>query len=120
MNMPITNEKRRYPRIPFEMPLRYKKQKDAEQVPIGTITRNISNGGACFVAKEFFTLATRLVLQINIPGKPHPVKAISKVAWISKDPSEGHFLIGTVFLGATKSDKSALNRYISNVYSVNN
>lgn len=95
------------------MPLQYKNLRKTGVVPTGSLTRNLSEGGVCFETGEFISLACRLVLEINLPTSPKPIKAISKVAWIRRIPSSDQYELGNQFLDMTKEDKAVIMSFIN-------
>lgn len=82
-------------------------------MPAGSLSRNLSEGGVCFQTSKFISLACRLVLEINIPNSPRPIKAISKVAWIRKVPSSDQYELGNQFLEITKEDKTHIINFVN-------
>ena len=107
------DERRRYPRAETNLPVSYKNLRSAGQAPVGSTTRDLSEGGARFKTSEFISLACRLVLEISIPTSPKPIKAISKVAWIRKSPSGDKYELGNQFLEITKEDKANIMSFVS-------
>ena len=78
------------------------------------MTKDISAGGVSFKTSEFISLACRLVVEINLPTDGKPIKAISKVAWIRKTPTNDNYELGNQFLEITKEDKNRINDFVSN------
>ncbi|MDP3730865.1 MAG: PilZ domain-containing protein [Candidatus Omnitrophota bacterium] len=105
-------ERRRFQRIDSALPLRYKNLKTAT-VPMGSITKDISEGGISFKTNEFISLACRLVVEVTLPTAQRPVKAISKVAWIRKLSSGEQYELGNQFLEISKEDRSIITDYVS-------
>lgn len=105
-------EKRRFQRIDSSLPLRYKNIKTAT-VPMGSLTKDISEGGIRFKTNEFISLACRLVVEITLPTVQRPIKAISKVAWIRKLSSGEQYELGNQFLEISKEDKGFITDYVS-------
>jgi len=112
-------DKRRFKRISVNMPLQYKNLRRLGELPAGSLTKNISEGGVCFKSREFISLACRLVVEINIPTTTKPVKAISKVAWIRKLPVSDEYELGNQFLDMTKEDKVHVQNFVNGVLSAN-
>ena len=109
-------ERRRFQRIDSNLPLRYKNLKTAT-VPMGSVTKDISEGGMRFKTNEFISLACRLVVEITLPMAPKPIKAISKVAWIRKLSSGDQYELGNQFLGISKEDKAIVMDYVNRLNS---
>jgi len=108
-------EKRRFPRIETRIPVKYRKLGDAGVQGTGTLTRNISEGGLRFRTREFISMACRLIVELDIPMIPKPVKAISRVAWIRKAPSGEDYEIGNQFLEISKQDKEVVSQYMDSL-----
>ena len=105
-------EKRRFQRMDSNLPLRYKNIRTAT-VPIGSLTKDISEGGIRFKTNEFISLACRLVVEITLPTVQRPIKAISQVAWIRKLSSGDQYELGNQFLEISKEDRSLITDYVS-------
>ena len=99
---------RRHKRIDTNLPIQYKNIRKTGEIPIGSLTRNLSEGGVCFKSGEFISLACRLALEISLPTESKPVKAISKVVWIKKDPSTGQYELGSKFLDMAEEDRARI------------
>lgn len=115
----VIDERRRYPRAEFNLPVRYKNLRSLGSSSIGSLSRDISEGGVRFKTNEFISLACRLVLEISLPTIPKPVKAISKVAWIRKASSGDIYEIGNQFLEITKEDKARVMEFVNNLVKSN-
>jgi hypothetical protein len=114
-NMTSVDEKRRFLRKDFSFPMQYRNLRKVGVLPIGSITRNLSEGGVCFKSSEFISLACRLVVEISLPNTTKPIKAISKVAWIRKVPSSDQYELGNQFLEITKEDKAQVVSFMNQV-----
>ena len=110
-------EKRRFQRRESNLPLRYKNIKTAT-APLGSLTKDISEGGISFKTTEFISLACRLVVEITLPTVQRPIKAISKVAWIRKLSSGEQYELGNQFLEISKEDKGLITDYMSRLKGV--
>ena len=111
-------ERRRFQRIDSNLPLRYKNIKTAT-VPMGSLTKDISEGGIRFKTNEFISLACRLVVEIALPTVQRPVKVISKVAWIRKLSSGEQYELGNQFLEISKEDRSLITDYMGRLNGAN-
>ena len=114
-----TEEKRRYPRVESNLPLQYKNLKKLSGVSMGSLASNISAGGIRFKTNEFISLACRLVVEINLPTIPKPIKAISKVAWIRKLPVGEQYELGNQFLEIAKEDKDHITNFTNKLSTPN-
>lgn len=108
-----SNEKRRFPRIDIRVPLQYKELREGTQASKGALSRNLSEGGVRFNTDKFVSLACRMVIELNIPSSPKPIRAISKVAWIKKLSVGEDFEIGNQFLDMSREDRSMIADYVT-------
>ena len=108
-------EKRRYRRVESNLPIQFRNLKKSAELPVGSLTSNISEGGVHFKSNEFISLACRLILEITLPTTPKPIKAISKVAWIRRLPSNDQFEIGNQLLEISKEDKTHISNFVNSV-----
>jgi len=105
-------DERRYKRVESVIPVQYRNLRKSGESSTGSLTRNISEGGICFKTSQFISLACRLVVELELPAAPKPVKAISKVAWIRKLPVGDQYEVGNQFLEMTKEDKKMILNFI--------
>jgi c-di-GMP-binding flagellar brake protein YcgR len=110
-------ENRKYNRVESNFPVQYRNLRKAGIPPVGSTASNLSEGGVCFKANEFVSLACRLVVEISLPNVMKPVKAISKVAWIRKIPSSDQYELGNQFLEITKEDKAHIVSFVNQTMS---
>lgn len=106
-------ERRRSTRINARVPLQFKDIQRPIETYSGTLTKDISEGGARFTAGEFLSVFTRLLVEISMPSFSRPIKAISKVAWIQKQPRGTQYNVGLQFLDMTEEDKKHLASFIA-------
>ncbi len=111
-------ERRRFQRVDSNLPVRYRNLKTAT-IPMGSLTKDISEGGIRFKTGEFISLACRLVVEITLPTVHRPIKAISKVAWIRKTSSGDQYELGNQFLEISKEDKAIITDYVNRLSSAN-
>ena len=112
-NITSVEEKRKHKRVDSNLAVQYKNLRQIGEMPCGSLTRNLSEGGVCFKSNKFISLACRLVLEINLPNSPKPIKAISKVAWIRKVPSSDQYELGNQFLEITREDKTSIMNFVN-------
>ncbi|MCK4245425.1 MAG: PilZ domain-containing protein [Candidatus Omnitrophica bacterium] len=74
-----------------------------------SFTKNISEGGICFVTKERFKPDTQLRVQIYTPTRKEPIKALVKVAWTNKRMLRSGYDTGVSFIEMAESDKRDLS-----------
>ncbi|MEA3488907.1 MAG: PilZ domain-containing protein [Candidatus Omnitrophota bacterium] len=109
-------EKRKYQRIPTSIPIKYRRLDDPSgSVRTGAITSNLSEGGVRFRTSEFLSMACRLMLELDIPMFPKPVKVITRVAWIRKAGYGDGYEVGNQFLEISRNDKKVMAQYIDSL-----
>ena len=106
--------KRRFKRVESVLPVQFRNLRKDTDSASGTVSHNLSEGGVCFMTKEFISLACRLVVEITLPALPKPIKAISKIAWIKKIPTNNQYMLGNQFLEMTKEDKAHVMNFVNN------
>ncbi|MBN1405996.1 MAG: PilZ domain-containing protein [Candidatus Omnitrophica bacterium] len=111
--MAYVKEKRRSTRINTRVPLQFKDIQRPLETYSGTLTKDISEGGTRFTSSEFLSIFTRLLLEVSVPSFSRPIKAISKVAWIQKQPRGNQYDVGLQFLDMTEEDRKQLGSFIS-------
>jgi len=77
-----------------------------------TITKNISEGGICFVTRERFEPDVLLRVKLYIPTRNEPIKALVKVIWAKKRKSRVGYDTGVSFLEVEKEDRAALTHHL--------
>jgi c-di-GMP-binding flagellar brake protein YcgR len=110
---PYVKERRGTPRISARLPLQYKDIQRPIETYSGTLTKDVSEGGVRFIANEFLSVFTRLLLEVSVPSFSRPIKAISKVAWIQKIPRSNQYNVGVQFMDMTEEDKKQLTSFIA-------
>jgi len=96
------------------LPVQFRNLRKVTDSVSGTLSHNLSEGGVCFMTKEFISLACRLVVEITLPTLPKPIKAISKIAWIKKIPTDNQYMLGNQFLEMTKEDRAHVMNFVNN------
>jgi hypothetical protein len=69
-------DRRRYKRVESVLPVQFRNLRGGGDAITGSLSHNISEGGVCFMSKDFISLACRLVVEINLPALSKPIKAI--------------------------------------------
>ena len=107
--MSYLTDKRRFPRVSARFPIRYKELRGNTYLSKGTLTKDLSKGGARFRTDRFMSLACHLFVELDLPHALKSIKTISKVAWIRKLPVGDDYEVGTQFLAMTSQDESKIN-----------
>ena len=111
-------ERRKHNREKVTLPLTINKLKGTTVSFVGSSrSRDLSEGGIAFKCPEFMPMAKRMLLEIEIPIDESSVKAIAKVAWISKGSPDEGFSIGTQFLEVKKEDAKKIHSFMQTLYS---
>ncbi len=111
--MDISEEKRRFQRIPSNFPVKYRDLKNPETEFRGTVSKNLSEGGVRFRSDRFISLACRMVVELNLPTMTQPIRAVSKITWIKKLPAGDDYEVGNQFLEITKEDKGIIRDFVN-------
>lgn len=92
--------------------LHYQVYNTAEIVKDIFLTKDVSEGGLCFSCPEDFKAETILKLEILLPTKDIPLKALGKVVW-SQQIEASKYDIGLSFVEINEEDRKALFSYLS-------
>jgi len=106
-------ERRSFPRVNARLPLQFKDIQRPIETYSGTLTRDVSEGGARILSSEFLSIFTRLLVEVSVPQFSRPIKAISKVAWIQKIARSNQYSVGIQFMDMTEEDKRHLSSFIA-------
>lgn len=106
-------ERRRFGRINARVPLQFKDIQRPIEIYNGTLTKDISEGGVRFTSNDFLSIFTRLFVEVSVPSFSRPIKAISKVAWIQKEPRGNQYIVGLQFLDMNEEDRKHLAAFIA-------
>ena len=107
-------EKRQYPRVETQIPVRYRIQGEAAGTQVsGSLTGDLSAGGLMFKTKGLIASACNLILELDLPTQTQPITATSKVAWVKNDTTEKEYVVGNQFLEITKRDQDLISQYVN-------
>lgn len=104
----VLKERRGFTRIKFSTPLRYQIRGLAEFN--STVTSDISLGGVSFVNNKFISLATPVMLEINVLSRI--LRPAGKVAWSQSLPHSDRYRLGIKFLELNIQEKNYLQDFI--------
>ncbi len=104
-------EQRKDKRVETHIPVRFRVLGGGDGTT-GSVSKNLSQGGVRFRTREFVPMACRLVVELDMPMAARSVKAISKVAWISRAPSGEGYEVGNRFLEISKKDKEFISENV--------
>jgi len=108
-------ERRKHQRKETHVPLKYSKLRDSSgNKEDRAITKDISPGGACFKIEKFISMANRLIVELKLPEKEKPIKAIAKIAWIKRSSFGNAYETGNQFLEMSKEDRDSITEYVNN------
>ena len=105
-------ERRRFIRLSAHHLLKYKLINREKEL---SFARNISAGGVLFHAKNDIAPGEMVELEINFPGYPTPVKAVSKVVRSEKDEKGGGYYVAAEFVNIEESARDYVNKKIKEI-----
>ncbi len=109
-------ERRKFDRVKTHIPVKYRKLREGVGAAgMGSLSRDLGQGGIHFRTNEFISMACRLILELDVPMLTRPIKAISKVAWIRKTHSGDDYEVGNQFLEISKRDKELISEYVDSL-----
>jgi len=110
----LGTEKRQAPRVKTSIPVRYREIDGADGTSVGTLTADMSTGGLRLGTNKFLSVASRLLLHLDIPTLAKPIEAVSQVAWVQKaNEGEGFsYHVGNQFMEITGRDQELIMTYL--------
>lgn len=132
-NKYLGQERREYVRLEQTIPAKYNLINDVKSIELSkkrTATiQNISAGGVRLQVEGLdeqwieglYSGMVKLGLEIELPGGGKPVRALAKVAWLTKAPEatesgKTNCLMGLEFIDITTEDKDSIKKYIISSY----
>jgi len=104
-------ERRRFPRVPSEFPLRYR------QIPVvrpgyhDASVEDVSFGGVRFRSSDDVRVRSSMLFELLIPGA-QPVHAFGRVAWVVERPDRDGFEIGGTFEEQSTTTLRAIRQHL--------
>jgi c-di-GMP-binding flagellar brake protein YcgR len=105
-------ERRRFIRLSAHHLLKYKLINREKEL---SFAHNISAGGVLFHAKSDIAPGELIELEINFPGYPTPVKAISKVVRTEKAEKVEGFNVAAEFVNIEEGAKDFVSKKIQDI-----
>jgi c-di-GMP-binding flagellar brake protein YcgR len=126
-------ERRESVRLERIIPAEYNLINDLKSIELSRkrsgIIQNISARGVRLQAEELderwieglYSGMVKLGLEIKLPGGQKPIRALAKVAWLTKTPQQTetgktNYLIGLEFIDITTEDRDIIKKYIISSY----
>ena len=109
-------ERRKFVRLDTTLPIVY--QVLPSTIPKKSVTRDIAGGGICLFVNEPLKPGTRLHVDIQLPGREHPVSFQGEVVWseeyevIGKTQRERAVEAGVKFLQIDPKDRQAILEHV--------
>ena len=107
-------ERRKYPRLNFHIPIRYRKIGANAQEFKGSLIKDISEGGAKMTVYEFLPLNLRLAMEIPLVSGTRPVQGTCRVAWVNKTAFNEQYDVGLEFINLDQKDTGQIAKFIFN------
>jgi c-di-GMP-binding flagellar brake protein YcgR len=89
-------ERRRWPRVKLNLPLKYRGVGEFNHLPMDSETRDISEGGIRFTSERFIPKDSKLVVNLNLSDLGG-VKATVRIVWAARDPHTNRYEVGAEF-----------------------
>ena len=109
-------ERRKFIRLSSAFTVGYRILDSSEKEKI-TFSKNISEGGICFVVEEELGVSELLDLNLYLPGDKEIISVTGRVIWIKECPEEGElgkrtFRVGIEFIGLDKKSAKKIDQYV--------
>jgi len=111
----MEQERRKFPRISVLADIVYKKVQPLTPENQLSLTKNIGQGGICFISYDKLNIADILELTINLSDEA-PVHAIGRVVWIENfkigEDDDKKFDVGLEFINISAKDQAIIGKYV--------
>jgi len=105
-------ERRAFPRLFRSTEVKFRNFLKPHKEFRGTLSKDISAGGLRVSAETFLAKDDRLVLLVELPGYPEPIRTIGQVAWQRHRSHSDVYEFGVEFLEITDHDQEAIATYV--------
>lgn len=105
---PKVEEKRRFPRIKLNLPIRYQVRGVPDSSNVAS--DNLSAGGLSFVNNKFIAPETPLMVELNVLSRVLTLAA--KVAWVLPVSHSDRYRMGVEFLELDMAEKYYLSDFV--------
>lgn len=111
-------EKRKFPRLPLNVGVKYEISKLTVSKKKSIQTKNISSGGICIVALEEIAEGTIIDFTFALPNDDKIINAKGKIVWIKEfsvgdENNNKAYDLGVEFIQISKSDREKINQYVN-------
>lgn len=111
------HEKRRYPRLPLNLGIKYEIASPQDSETVTTQTKNISAGGICIIAFKKMSVGLNLNLYFFLPDNEKTIQAKGKTAWIQEfsvgNDNNKAYDLGIEFTEIAEADSKRIAKYIN-------
>ena len=101
--------KRRFPRLDLDLPVRYKIRGYSDFG--SSVTKDISIGGLRFITDRYIKPLTDIMLEIDILSRT--ISSIAKVKWSQSLPHSNRYQIGLEFIELARENKDYLSDFVN-------
>ena len=106
------DERRRQKRLNFTQPIQFRDVLKANSLFYGSLSRDLSSGGAKICNYAPLAKGDRLLLLLDLPGSRQLVRAVSQVAWQSQRPFGSGYETGLQFIEIASEDRDLVASYV--------
>lgn len=111
-------ERRVFPRVSFNVEVNYKIQSSLKEIPDSMAdSKNISEGGVCFVAFERLNPGTILNLRLLLPDSKQLIYVTGRVVWVEEFTvgnlnSSKAYETGIEFVFIREKDRERIKQFV--------
>jgi c-di-GMP-binding flagellar brake protein YcgR len=106
-------ERRKHSRLPFRIPMRYRRIETQLKEFKGSLMKDISVGGAKMTIFEFLPLNLKLATEIPLFSGLRPVRGSGRVAWVNKIAYGDQYEVGIEFTSVDEEDLTQILEFIT-------
>jgi hypothetical protein len=112
MSSAVAVEQRRFPRVVFRRPVRFRPEEDL--LYASCPAKDISQGGLRFNSGSFIPVGGQVKLQIKLGQEELVLEAVGRVVWVKYLPSVEMYQMAVEFAGDSSYAQWNIARYVFN------
>lgn len=129
-NASLSFDKRKYPRVKIEIPVKYKvinqtaealAVMEQKKTSLTAKSRDLSEKGLYLVSDSRLDKGDILKLEVFLPEEKHPVRAFSEVVWTANSALQGNrHGAGIYFMALRDEDAERMKKFVDAILSGEN
>lgn len=96
-SMPSGPNRRRHKRVVYRDPVQVTIVGSLDQHVHALLAEDVSESGLALNSAAFFAIGSRLLLELEAPDDPAPIRLLGRIVWTAQRGFEDHYRLGVEF-----------------------